>query len=58
MSILPTPGTAQGVDDRVLATEDIGVVHYMRVVLREDQLDLIREIVREEIRAAMGGTKG
>jgi hypothetical protein len=43
------------VDRRLIATEDVGDMRYMRVVLRDDQFDLIREIVREEIRAARDG---
>lgn len=38
----------------VIATSDAENLRYMRVVLRDDQLDLIRLIVREEIERAKG----
>ena len=36
-------------DPKIIATDLDGEVHYVRAVLRDDQLDLIRQIVREEL---------
>jgi hypothetical protein len=38
----------------VIRTQDVGDnIHHYIVVLRDDQLEAIRQIVREEIRAAL-----